>query len=132
MSSLIENLWIFSKEGKPLIEIFHNTEFDSSLLGSFLSAIETFTKNIVGTDLKNVSIGESKFFLTSCLNGAIFLVSKSDPKVKDKQIRKVFKVFTEFFEELYTISDIVNWEGDLSFFNVFKDRIVLYFQMSQL
>ena len=46
MSSLIENLWIFSKEGIPIVEIFHNTELNSSLLGSFLAAIDDFSKKI--------------------------------------------------------------------------------------
>ena len=52
MSSLVEDLWIFSKDGLPLVEIFHNTELNPALLGVFLSAIKTLTKKVGGKELK--------------------------------------------------------------------------------
>ena len=130
----IENLWIFSKNGTPLIEIFHNTELDSSLLGLFLAAIDDFSKKIGASDLKSVNIGDGKFILTSCLKDNIYLVGKCNLKVKDKVVRKIFKIFSQFFEELYTVDEILShkWDDDLTFFDIFKDRIDLYFQMSNL
>jgi hypothetical protein len=132
MSSIIQDLWIFSKDGRPLVEVFHNSEVDSALLGAFLSAIESFSMEVTGADIRSFTFGDNKFILTSCLKGNIYLVSRSGIKVKTKKVRKVFEIITEFFEELYTINDIDNWDGDLSFFNRFKDRIELYFQMSEL
>ena len=134
MASQIENLWIFSKEGIPIVEIFHNTELDSSLLGSFLAAIDDFSKKIGASDLKSVNIGVGKFILTSCLKDNIYLVGKCNVKVKDKVVRKIFKIFTQFFEELYTVDEILShkWDNDVTFFDIFKDRIELYFQMSEL
>ena len=130
----VENLWIFSKNGTPIIEIFHNTELDSSLLGLFLAAIDDFSKKIGASDLKSVNIGDGKFILTSCLKDSIYLVGKCNLKVKDKVVRKIFKIFTQFFEELYTVDEIVSqkWDSDLAFFDIFKDRIDLYFKMSNL
>jgi len=132
MSSIIQDLWIFSRDGIPLVEIFHNTEVESTLLGAFLSAIESFSIEVTGTEVRSFSFGDNKFILTSCLKGNIYLVSRSGIKAKTKKILKVFKIITDFFEELYTINDIENWDGDLSFFDRFKDRIELYFQMSEL
>ena len=96
MASQIEKLWIFSKEGIPIVEIFHNTELDSSLLGSFLAAIDDFSKKIGASDLKSVNIGDGKFILTSCLKDNIYLVGKCNVKVKDKVVRKIFKIFIIF------------------------------------
>jgi hypothetical protein len=105
---------------------------DSILLGAFLSAIESFSKEVTGVEIRSFSFGDSKFILTSSLNRNIFLVSRTGIKVKTKKIMKVFKIITDFFEELYSINDIENWDGDLSLFDRFKDRIELYFQMSEL
>ncbi|MFX1274190.1 MAG: hypothetical protein ACFFBP_00530 [Promethearchaeota archaeon] len=132
MSSLIEDLWIFSSDGRPLIEVFHNTQFDSALLGAFLAAMESFSKELSNTQLNNFSFGKKKFLITSCLDGNIFLVSQSDFKTKSKKIQKVFKIIAEFFEEIYSIEDIDKWDGDTKFFNSFKDRINLYFSMAEL
>ncbi len=132
MPSIIQDLWIFSRDGIPIVEIFHNTEVDSALLGAFLSAIESFSREVTGTDIRSLSFGDNKFVLTSCLKGNVYLVSRCDIKVKTKKVMKVFKIITEFFEELYTINHIENWDGDLSLFDRFKDRIELYFQMSEL
>jgi hypothetical protein len=132
MSSIIQDLWIFSRDGIPIVEIFHNSKVDSILLGAFLSAIESFSKEVTGVDIRSFSFGNSKFILTSSLKRNIFLVSRTGIKVKTKKVMKIFKIITDFFEELYTINDIENWDGDLSLFDRFKDRIELYFQMSEL
>ena len=132
MSSIIKDLWIFSRDGIPIVEVFHNSKVDSLLLGAFLSAIESFSIEVTGADIRSFSFGDNKFILTSCLKRNIYLVSRCDIKVKTKKVMKVFEIITEFFEELYTINDIENWDGDLSFFDRFKDRIELYFQMSEL
>jgi hypothetical protein len=132
MSSIIQDMWIFSKDGRPLVEIFQNSKVDSIHLGAFLSAIKSFSKEVTGSDIKSFSFGDKKFILTSCLDGNIYLASRTDIKTKAKKVMKVFGIITEFFEELYTIDDIENWDGDLSLFDTFKDRVELYFQMSEL
>jgi len=100
----------------------------------FLAAIDDFSKKIGASDLKSVNIGDGKFILTSCLKDSIYLVGKCNLKVKDKVVRKIFKIFTQFFEELYTVDEIMSqkWYSDLAFFDIFKDRIDLYFKMSNL
>jgi hypothetical protein len=132
MSSIIQDLWIFSRDGIPLVEVFHNTEVDSALLGAFLSAIESFSIEVTGNNIRSFSFGDNKFVLSSCLKGNVYLVSRTGLKIKTKKVMKVFEIITEFFEELYSINDIENWDGDLSLFDRFKDRIELYFQMSEL
>ena len=132
MSSIIKDLWIFSRDGIPIVEVFNNSKVDSLLLGAFLSALESFSLEVTGADIRSFSFGDNKFILTSFLKGNIYLVSRCDIKVKTKKVMKVFEIITEFFEESYTINDIENWDGDLSLFDRFKDRIELYFQMSEL
>ena len=55
-----------------------------------------------------------------------------DKTVKDKKIKKMFKLIADFFEDLYSFDDIVSWNGDPSIFDKFKDRIDVYFEMYDL
>ena len=132
MPSFISDLWIFSKDGLPLIEVFNNDKINSTLLGAFLSAIESFSFKLSGTELKSINLGENKFILTSFLEGNVYLAIKCDLKVKNKKIERIFKIIIDYFEELYNAEDIKNWDGDITFFNKFKERIHLYFQMYDL
>ena len=77
-------------------------------------------------------MGDHKFVLATCLNENILLVSVCNIKVKDKLIKNMFKIMANYFEEMYTIDDIKNWNGDLSLFDKYKDRIELYLKMSDL
>ena len=42
------------------------------------------------------------------------------------------KVILKFFEEMYTVKDIEEWDGNTRYFNKFKDRIELYFELFQV
>ena len=64
MPSFISDLWIFSKDGLPLIEVFNNDKINSTLLGAFLSAIESFSFKLSGVELKSINLGQNKFILT--------------------------------------------------------------------
>ncbi|MFW9896544.1 MAG: hypothetical protein ACFFD7_12130 [Candidatus Thorarchaeota archaeon] len=129
---MLNDLWIISREGIPLIELFNNTKIDSGLLGAFLSAIKSFSEEIGAGSVTHLVLGNKKLVLSPCVDGHAYLVSQTDVNVKDKKIRKIFKVLGEFFEELYSAEDIINWDGDLSLFDKFKDRIDIYFQMYDL
>ena len=64
MSSLIEELWVFSSDGRPLLEIFHNNELDPALLGAFLASMESFSKELIGSQLDKFSFGNKQFLIT--------------------------------------------------------------------
>ena len=132
MPSIFEELWIFSHEGAPLIEIFHSSNIHTELIAPFLSAIESFSKELTGQRLESITMGDHKFVLATCLNENILLVSVCNIKVKDKLIKNMFNIMANYFEEMYTIDDIKNWNGDLSLFDKYKDRIELYLKMSDL
>ncbi len=133
MYSIIEELWIFSKDGLPIVDFCKEGNIDKSLLGAFFSAIKSFSKEIAsGDELTSFILKKYKFTLVSALNNNAILVCKSDPKHKDKKIQKLCNVIVRIFEETYDSSDINNWDGDLSFFDDFKDKLDLYFKMSAL
>ncbi len=126
----MNELWIFSKDGVPLIEILQNSKVDSSIFGAFISAMGVFSKQMSGASFDGFSLGENKYIFTSCLNNNILLVCKCDIKVKDKKVHKIFKILEEFFEEMYSVEDISNFGGDVRLFNQFKERVKTYFKMT--
>jgi hypothetical protein len=132
MPSILHDLWIISREGIPLIELFNNTKIDGSLLGAFLSAIKSFSEEIGAGSVTSLVLGDRKLIMSPCLDGSAFLVSQTDHSVKERKIKRIFKVLGEFFEELYTKDDIINWDGDLNIFDNYKNRIDIYFQMYDL
>lgn len=132
MPSFIEDLWIINRDGRPLIEVINNTELNSYLLGPFVSALESFSKELTGSELQSLTFGEKKLIITPCLKGQVYLVSNYDKSVKEKKIKKMFKLIADFFEDFYSLDDIVSWNGDPSIFDKFKDRIDVYFEMYDL
>ena len=132
MPAFINDLWIISQDGRPLIEIINNSDINSYLLGPFVSAIESFSKELTGTELQSLTFGDKKIIITTCLEDHVYLVSGYDSKIKEKKIKKMFKLIAEYFEDLYSLEEVINWDGDPTVFEKFKDRIDVYFEMYDL
>jgi chemotaxis protein CheY-P-specific phosphatase CheC len=132
MVHIVEELWIFSRDGIPLVEIFKGTQINNILIGGFLSAMKTFAKEMSGKTLNSFTTGPHRFYIASSLEERAFLVCKYDSKVKEKKIKKVMEIIIKFFEDMYSINEIENWNGKISYFDKFKDRLELYFEVSQV
>ncbi len=132
MVHIVEELWIFSRDGIPLVEIFKDSKIDNVLIGGFLSAMKTFAQEMSGKILNSLTIGAYNFYIAPSLKEHIFLVCKYDSKVKQKKIQKVMEIIMKFFEDMFSINDIENWDGDVSYFDKFKDKLELYFEVSQV
>jgi len=132
MVFFIEDLWIFSRDGTPLVEVLNNVKVDAALFGPFLSAIGSFSEHLSGKSLKSFSLGDYKFTILPCLDNQVVLVARCKTTIKEKTLVKTLKIIKEFFENMYASEEVLNWDGDLSTFIRFKDRIELYIKMAQL
>lgn len=133
MPSFIRNLWVITQDGTPLVEIFNNEELNADLLGAFLSAIESYSKKISGGGkLTSITFKEKKLVITPALGGYIYLVGLLSKSLKDKKIKEIFKIISDIFEDLYSENDLKTWDGDISFFDKFEERINIYFRMYDL
>ncbi|TXT64423.1 MAG: hypothetical protein BAJALOKI3v1_210010 [Promethearchaeota archaeon] len=128
----IDALWILSKDGIPIADFCRDTNINKSLLSSAISAIRTFANTISGKELKSFQTGNSQFSCTKCLNDTAILVLKVSKETKHKEIEKICKILKKIFEDLYNPEDIKGWDGDLSFFDKFKQKLDLYFRVSNL
>lgn len=132
MHPLIDDILICSKDGKNLTEFLYDDDFDPNLLSSLCSALNIHIKEATGSELNAIEIGEFKFSFFPCLDNNVLIVVKTAKKVKDKSIKKLFKVVVDIFEEMFTIEDIENWNGEKELFEKFQDKLNLYFKLSQL
>ncbi len=132
MPGIFQELWIFSQDGLPLADFCDDGSRDRELLGPFLSAMKSFTKELTGDELHSFSLGNMKITTKSALNGRIFLCGITSLKAKDKTLKKACNVICKIFEEMYDPSDFDKWDGDLAFFDRFKEKLDFYFKMSSL
>ncbi len=127
MSDLIGDFWIFSKDGLPLISFYKDVKMDNVFMGGFLSAIESFSKQLSGKALKSFTFGDAKLAFSPCFEGNLILVCKCNLTYKEKKINKFFNEIIKILEEMYTIEDIKKWDGNISFFDGLKDKLELIF-----
>ncbi len=132
MSSVLEELWIFSRAGIPIVEFSKDTGLDKFLMGSFISAIKLYSQHLSEEGLNCFILENHKFILKSMMDGNAILVCRTDVNMKDKKIDKQCDVIARIFEELYKPEDVKNWDGTLSYFDEFKEKLELYFKMSNL
>ena len=132
MPGIFQELWIFSRDGLPLADFCEEDVMDKNLLGPFLSAMKSYSQKLAESELQSFTIGKFKYTCISALNGMVFLAGRTPTKTKDKTINKACSIICKIFEDMYDPSGIENWNGDLTFFDRFKDKLDLYFKMSNL
>ncbi len=132
MNSILKELWIFSKEGIPLTQFCEEDSLDETLIGGFISAIKSYTQQLADGGLQSFKMVDDKFTLMPTLQGNVILVCRSSSKTKEKKVQQICEVICKIFEDLYDVNDLKNWNGDLSLFDKFRDRLDLYFKMSNL
>ncbi|MFX1338555.1 MAG: hypothetical protein ACFFDK_08085 [Promethearchaeota archaeon] len=132
LSSILKELWVFSQAGIPIVEFSKETGLDKFLMGSFVSAIKLYSQHLSEKGLNSFILENHKFVLKSLLEGTAILVIRTDAKIKEKKIDKQCNVIARIFEELYKPEDVKKWDGTLSYFDEFKEKLELYFKMSNL
>ena len=132
MGSILKKIWIFSKEGIPIAGFGNDNLVDKTLMGGFISAIKSFSKELTDEGLKSFKMKEFLFTLKPVLQGNVILVCKTNSSIKNKKIQKLCDIVRQIFENLYGLDDLKSWDGDLSFFDSFNDKLNLYFKISNL
>ncbi len=129
---LLEDLWVFSKAGVPIVDFCKEGSINKSLLGCAISVIESYCEKVTGCKLNAFNLKSLKFSLIPCLDNNIVLVAKSSLNAKPKDIQNMCKIIADLFEEMFSIEQISNWDGDLSMFDKFQTKIDIYFRMGDL
>jgi hypothetical protein len=126
MTSIIQDFWLFSKDGLPIAEFTGAQALDKSILGGLVSAIKIYSQQITSKGLQSLLLEDNKFTFISTLESSVILVCRTSSKVKEKKIQKICNHIVKIFEELYDPNDIINWDGDVRFFDKFREKLENY------
>ena len=128
----IEDLWVFTTEGHPLLEFVRKKSIDPGLLGGLMSAVKSFCNLTTGENLQVLDLGAKKYLFSYCMSDRIILLLGFSSNVRDKQVKKVLKIIIKIFEDMYSPEDLENWDNDLAFFDKFRTKLKMYFKLSQV
>ena len=143
MSDILEELWIFSKEGEAIINFYR----DPDAKGSFNYRDTLFDqaklneiKDLIISNLQNSS--QNKRIIMrfendvirygQCLQNNLIIFYKTNPEIKEKKVLSICKVISDILESAYPPDILQLWDGNLSFFEKFRKKVAIYFKMSSL
>ena len=143
MSDIIDEFWIFSKEGEVIVNFYKglnaNGAFnyrDSSIEQAKLNEI----KDLIVSNLQNPSQNKNNIIrfehdlirYGQYLQNDLVLVYKTNPNFKEKKVLSICKMISDILDDAYPSEKLQLWNGNLSFFEKFRKKIALYFKMSSL
>lgn len=128
MPSIIKEFWLFSKDGLPIAEFSGEQTLDKSVMGGIVSAIKIFSQQLSSKGLQSLLLENDKFTFISSHEGNAILVCRTSSKIKDKKIQKLCKEIVRIFEELYDADAIISWDGDVKYFDKFKEKLDNFFK----
>lgn len=128
MPSIIKEFWLFSKDGLPIAEFSGDKTLDKTLMGGIVSAIKIFSQQLTSKGLQSLMLENDKLTFIGSHEGNAILVCRTSSKIKDKKVQKTCHDIVDIFEDLYDINDIISWDGDVTFFNGFKEKLQKFFK----
>ena len=128
MPSIIKEFWLFSKGGLPIVEFSGEQTLDKSIIGGIVSAIKIFSQQLSSKGLQSLLLEKDKFTFISSHEGNAILVCRTSSKIKNKKIQKLCKEIVGIFEELYGADAIISWDGDVKYFDKFKENLKKFFK----
>ena len=143
MSEILEEFWIFSKEGEPLVNFYRDLNangafnyrdvtFDQpkldeikDLIVSNLQSSSRDKKSIMKMDNELIMYGQ-------CLQNNLIIFYKTNPNIKEKKILNLCQAISGILENAYPSDKLEFWDGNLSYFEKLRKKVGLYFKMSSL
>ncbi len=143
MFTILEEFWIFSKDGVPYVNFFReditSTQFeaksfnqDAEIAQKVRSVLELEEQELSKKNLIFFNYKNSRYIITLCLNNYLHLVLKSSIDIKIKKINNIAKIICGMIKSLYKVMDFRTWKGDLKMFDSLGKKIDLYLKMSNL
>ena len=129
---MLKELWILTRDGLPLVCFTEEGADSENLVCGFISALQSFCNELTSDDLRIIQLQDEKITMSTCLDETALIVCKTTGKIKEKKIQKMTNMIKNMFEKMYKAEDLKDWNGDLSLFDNFRNRISLYFKLVDL
>ncbi len=116
--TVVEEFWVFNKEGAMIFSYTPKTGTNSQLISGFLVAMDNFSSELKVERIKSIKIGVNNYSYYKEPKSTIFIVGRSDVKFPLDVVEKfVHAIHTKFWELYKPI--IETFDGDKSKFEPF-------------
>ena len=143
MSDILEEFWIFSKEGEALVNFYRdpdasgsynyrNTSFDQAKLNEIRGLIVSNFQDPSRIKKNIMRVENDLIRYDQWLQNDLVIFYKTNPSIKEKKVLHLCKMISEILETAYPPGKLQLWDGNLSFFEKFRKKIAIYFKMSSL
>ena len=121
MAKLLQDIWILMDTGIVLFHRVFNETVDANLFGGFLSALNSFAEEITKKGLSNFEIADKRF--TILKDGNFIFIANASKQHKHRKVKEELSKIMQKFYQIYPKNLLNNWNGDVSIFSNFKDKI---------
>ena len=143
MSEILEEFWIFSKEGEAIVNFYRDpnanrsfnyrsTSFDQDKLNEIKILIVSNLQNSFQNRKSFIKFENDLFKYGQYLENDLIILYKTNPNIKEKKVLNLCKMISEILEGAYPLDKLQLWDGNLSFFEKLRKKIALYFKMRSL
>ena len=126
MALKLQELWIINKNGLPYLSVQTKDIVEGinpMIFSGFMSAVQ----NLAEDSIDAIKMRNSKIMIVPVKEPIpFFVIGRAKTKEKDGAIRKQLGKIRDMFLDEFSII-IPTWEGDLTFFTYFKNKITEQF-----
>lgn len=135
---IVEEFWIFYDNGEPIVHFLKDPSNPNSFIYQRVDIIklagllELISESSPSKNSNPIKLKNYKYLVTSCFRKKINILLKTDEFIKNKAIIKISNILSDMVENLYKIVDLINWNKDISLFEILKKKLNLFSKMSNL
>ena len=102
----IKEIWIFNIEGKELFSYAPETKVDPLLFGSFMSALQSFSKELTSKYMRSLTLGSSQYIFFKKETLPFFILGRANINTSFSLIENNLKIlYEEFYNRYQSIID---------------------------
>ncbi|UYP46867.1 hypothetical protein NEF87_003152 [Candidatus Lokiarchaeum ossiferum] len=117
---VIKDFWVYTTSGLELFSHAPEIKFDPTLLGGFLTAMQSFSMELSQTELQSLVIGGSIYSFYNEAGSEFYILGRTKsnipPHTIEAALQKIYHAFSKEFK-----ADLVSFSGNTIAFRRFKD-----------
>ncbi len=95
MPSEIQEFYIVTEAGSCIYSKSSQAQIDQTLFAGFLTALNSFSKQIGKSGIDGFSLGKSKFLIYA--THKLLFVARTEPNAKDGTVRRILREMVQIF-----------------------------------
>ncbi|MHA1793744.1 MAG: hypothetical protein ACTSVI_13965 [Promethearchaeota archaeon] len=121
MVKILQDIYIISEDGRVMFRRVYDEKVDAQLFGGFMSALNTLATQFNEDGLSEFNLGKNKYLVIK--RNDIFFIANYNNKMNIKKAKQELENVIKIFFENYLVDLVAGWDGDLTKFKGFGDKI---------